>query len=1052
MASVVKDSVTAAEDALEMVIPGDTKGFQEGNDKYEFYDTKLFEENEERRADPENINYIYCIVFSCVEEKPSGMVNKVKGLCKELPVTTVAELEDTRIEILKKIEEAGFVTQSVYNSTKDKVIVKIGCNDKRLLTEAELREHRLELNPISLKYVLELKVLEDDPNADVDKPKHAVYMDYENYTQAEFVKILNQGGEGTLPLFRDRDNFGTLTDEPVSLESAKTSFLNQCKEDPFKHIHFRYDMDWEEKIAADHRVQLYKKYRDGTILRTTDRIDLLSVALARDDTARKGVKGAGLNLKNLLFTKKIKGHYPLEFNDQIRRSKDIDAKEIYRKFQTKLCFGCSMYIPFSQPVQDVRDYCGEKVAYYFAFLEFYSKWLLFSSFFGIIMFGFQLVNMQIQMDRVDPLNPIDVRGPIDITAFVPGDEELFEFLSDADGGSEFINERTPIAISEDNAFALFVLTPTEIGIFIPIFSGFIALWGALFLEFWKRKQAALAFKWGVSSFETTAEIRPEFKSQFDIPDAVTGLPTPYRSLFWFGAYLTLSVVSMLTLVAATVAAFTATYVFKAFMSADTFLDPTIAVQIALVINSFVIIGLGIVFKKVGKWLTDLENHRTDIQYEDSLILKIFVFSFFNSYTTLMYFAFIKSGTNLSNQNQYCSADLEDFENNGDEEGIENRIFSAEELFKVDSCYGALGYSLVIIFFSQIVINNTMEIGFPILGNFSKAVSSKTKIRKRNADAAENGEQKLEEGEVAGPRRLPLKSPAENQFLLAQYSTPFYDYLELALQFGYVTLFVAAFPLAPVLALLNNFIEVWVDANKVFKQSRRPAVQRAQDIGSWYRVFEVLSYIAIITNGAVLVFTSVEIIPVDPDREENRVWAFLGFIIGVFTIKYVVDLVILDTPAWVNVMLKRQAHYEQKIFFDTEDDFDKYAVKAGKAVLEDDEKDVMMKDIEKFMPLENDPYMDQLIDEVKEKMNKLGVTKEDLFNRINTDNRDTINLRELKTALESEEYGVGQEVEPLVISHFVNALDLDGDGKISQQELAIFLDDGTNAEGEPEDEV
>jgi hypothetical protein len=43
---------------------------------------------------------------------------------------------------------------------------------------------------------------------------------------------------------------------------------------------------------------------------------------------------------------------------------------------------------------------------------------------------------------------------------------------------------------------------------------------------------------------------------------------------------------------------------------------------------------------------------------------------------------------------------------------------------------------------------------------------------------------------------------------------FKDYAEMIIQFGYCTLFVAAFPLAPVLALVNNFIEIRLDAWKL----------------------------------------------------------------------------------------------------------------------------------------------------------------------------------------------------------------------------------------------
>lgn len=51
-----------------------------------------------------------------------------------------------------------------------------------------------------------------------------------------------------------------------------------------------------------------------------------------------------------------------------------------------------------------------------------------------------------------------------------------------------------------------------------------------------------------------------------------------------------------------------------------------------------------------------------------------------------------------------------------------------------------------------------------------------------------------------------------------------------IQFGFVTLFVASFPLAPLFALLNNIIEVRLDAKKFVTELRRPDTVREKDIG------------------------------------------------------------------------------------------------------------------------------------------------------------------------------------------------------------------------------
>lgn len=53
-----------------------------------------------------------------------------------------------------------------------------------------------------------------------------------------------------------------------------------------------------------------------------------------------------------------------------------------------------------------------------------------------------------------------------------------------------------------------------------------------------------------------------------------------------------------------------------------------------------------------------------------------------------------------------------------------------------------------------------------------------------------------------------------------------------IQFGMVTLFVASFPLAPLFALLNNIIEIRLDAKKFVMELRRPIAAKAKDIGRY----------------------------------------------------------------------------------------------------------------------------------------------------------------------------------------------------------------------------
>lgn len=68
-----------------------------------------------------------------------------------------------------------------------------------------------------------------------------------------------------------------------------------------------------------------------------------------------------------------------------------------------------------------------------------------------------------------------------------------------------------------------------------------------------------------------------------------------------------------------------------------------------------------------------------------------------------------------------------------------------------------------------------------------------------------------------------------------------------LQYGFVTLFVAAFPLAPFFALLNNIFEMRLDAKKLLANHRRPVSQRVRDIGVWYRILDSIGKLSVISN-------------------------------------------------------------------------------------------------------------------------------------------------------------------------------------------------------------
>ena len=66
---------------------------------------------------------------------------------------------------------------------------------------------------------------------------------------------------------------------------------------------------------------------------------------------------------------------------------------------------------------------------------------------------------------------------------------------------------------------------------------------------------------------------------------------------------------------------------------------------------------------------------------------------------------------------------------------------------------------------------------------------------------------------------------------------------------------AAFPLAPLFALLNNILEMRLDAYKFVVTARKPVPSQARNIGIWMTILDILSHLAVICNAFVIAFTS-----------------------------------------------------------------------------------------------------------------------------------------------------------------------------------------------------
>eukprot|EP00731_Ephydatia_muelleri_P037523 Em0495g4a len=156
-------------------------------------------------------------------------------------------------------------------------------------------------------------------------------------------------------------------------------------------------------------------------------------------------------------------------------------------------------------------------------------------------------------------------------------------------------------------------------------------------------------------------------------------------------------------------------------------------------------------------------------------------------------------------------------------------------------------------------------------------------------------------------------------ILDEYD-PFNDYLEMVMQFGYITLFAAAFPQGAAITLVFLYIEVRSDLFKLIHSNRRPLPMRANSIGVWYTVLQIIAFIAILTNCAIVGFSSQQLKEWMPSYQSNdQSLSETKFLVkAVFGAEHILVLVsvllmwsIRMMPSWVRHAIERREYLTQK---------------------------------------------------------------------------------------------------------------------------------------------
>ncbi|KAJ4924843.1 hypothetical protein JOQ06_003793 [Pogonophryne albipinna] len=494
-----------------------------------------------------------------------------------------------------------------------------------------------------------------------------------------------------------------------------------------------------------------------------------------------------------------------------------------------------------QPIDLVRKYFGEKIGLYFAWLGVYTQLLIPASIVGIIVFGYGVATVDANIPSLEMC-----------------DERLnFTMCPLCDGACDFWHLST--ACGTARASHLFDNPATV------FFAIFMSLWAVLFLEHWKRRQISLSFSWDLTGIEDDEE-HPSQRSRrmgqlqgrtdgdrnYCLPwlqeyrplPICPSLPVPSSGFYCLNSSVSdttdlafivldnipcfccascqaaiekltwkdrlpgyfINISSIIFMFALTFSAVFGVIIYRITVSALMAMSPdpetksNVRVTVtatAVIINLVVILILDEIYGAVALWLTELEIPKTETHFEERLILKAFLLKFMNAYAPIFYVAFFK-GRFAGRPGNYVYVFND---------------YRMEECAP-GGCLIELCIQLSIIMLGkQLIQNNIFEIGIPKLKKLVRAIKDKG-----------SAEKKMEEERP--PQQWNL------DYALAPFEGLTPEYMEMIIQFGFVSLFVASFPLAPLFALLNNVIEIRLDAKKFVTELRRPVAVRAKDIELW----------------------------------------------------------------------------------------------------------------------------------------------------------------------------------------------------------------------------
>uniref|UniRef100_A0A8C9R0F4 Anoctamin n=1 Tax=Scleropages formosus TaxID=113540 RepID=A0A8C9R0F4_SCLFO len=481
-------------------------------------------------------------------------------------------------------------------------------------------------------------------------------------------------------------------------------------------------------------------------------------------------------------------------------------------FETKFCLHEVNALPIVCVCIACRSYFGEKIALYYLWLGWYTFLLIPAAILGIIVFLYGLAFINTSPLTMEVCTADTIMCPL------------------CDGKCRVWNLSDTCAYAKVN-----ILFDNEGTV---AFAMFMAVWATVFLEFWKRCRAKYVCQWKVYDWsEDEEELILEIVND---PDCK---PKKYSHSYLKSTLVLILVTLMLVLIIGLTHALVVFRVVATFLlsgSKWSLLNENaslVAVMLGAVVHYFTLNIMTRGNHNVPLLLYPAEETRSFAATERSFTVKMFTFQFFTLFSSLIYVAFFLGRINGRP---------------GDYVRIAGK-WRLEECHP-SGCLTDLFIQMSIIMVLKQTLNNIFEFTGPWLKRYVKRKTTQ-KLQRKCGHCYKKECKDTEEGAELC-ENCKLQNWLRNYHLTdVNAFSLFEEFLEMVIQFSFTTIFVAAFPLAPFLALVNNIFEIRLDAIKMVSLERRLVPKKTNNIGVWTNVLEAIGVLAVIANGLVIGISS-----------------------------------------------------------------------------------------------------------------------------------------------------------------------------------------------------